>query len=222
MSQEPSAGPPDPPPVAPALAPDPQPAPAPPGPAPYYGPPASYGAPAPGYGPPPHSQHYGAPPAPAPPFRQPYAPRPYPPGFAAGPGGYYPPGFPPPPAAPSRVEPVPGTDFALAYFSVPPTVSGQAVGSLVAGIASVLVSFVVGCFGVTGARAGWGPLVGGAFAVLAAAAGIAAIGLGWFSRGQVARAGGRLVGRGMATAGIVCGAVGLGLTAVAMVLALLI
>ena len=68
---------------------------------------------------------------------------------------------------PSRIDPVPGTDFGLAYINVPPTLSGQAVGSLVAGVASILVSLVVACFGVTGARDGWGPLVGGAFAVLA-------------------------------------------------------
>jgi hypothetical protein len=117
---------------------------------------------------------------------------------------------------------VPGTDFGLAYFTVPPTMSGQAVGSLVAGIASILVSMVVGCFGFAGARDGWGPLVGGAFAILAALAGGAAVGLGWFALGQVKRSGGRLTGRTIALAGMWCGAAGLGLTALAMVLALLI
>ncbi len=239
MSQEPSAGPPgDQQPAPPGWTPQPQPAPSGWGPQAQPAPPPHYGPPPPPYGPPPPAPyygstsppqpHYGAPPGSVPPFGPPAARQPYPPGpYPPGPGGY-PPGFPapppppPPPPAPSRIEPVPGTDFALAYFTVPPTVSGQAVGSLVAGIAAVLVSFVVGCFGVAGARPGWGPLVGGAFAVLAAVAGIAAIGLGWFSRRQVASAGGRLVGRGMATAGMICGAVGLGLTAVAMVLALLI
>jgi hypothetical protein len=117
---------------------------------------------------------------------------------------------------------VPGTDFGLAYFNVPPTVSGQAVGSMVAGILSVVVAFIVGCFGLTGARAGWGPIVAGAFAVLAVVAGLAAMGLGWFSTRQIVAAGGRLTGRGMAVAGISCGAVGLGLTAVALVLSLVI
>jgi hypothetical protein len=117
---------------------------------------------------------------------------------------------------------VPGTEFGLAYFNVPPTVSGQAVGSLVAGILSVVVSLIVGCFGITGARQGWGPVVGGAFAVLAVAAGLTAIGLGWFSVRQITRSAGRLAGRGMAVAGISCGAVGLALTAVAMVLSLVI
>jgi hypothetical protein len=117
---------------------------------------------------------------------------------------------------------VPGTDFGLAYFSVPPTVSGQAVGSLVAGILSIVVALIVGCFGVAGAQAGWGLIVAGAFAVLAVAAGLAALGLGWFSTRQIAGAAGRLTGRGMALAGMSCGAAGLGLTVVALVLSLVI
>jgi hypothetical protein len=125
-------------------------------------------------------------------------------------------------ASQPRIEPVPGTNFGLVYFSVPPTVSGQAVGSLVAGILSIVVALIVGCFGVVGAQPGWGLIVAGAFAVLAAAAGLAAMGLGWFSTRQIARAAGRLTGRGMAVAGISCGATGLGLTVVALVLALVI
>ncbi len=117
---------------------------------------------------------------------------------------------------------MPGTEFGLAYFSIPPTVSGQAISGLVAGILSVVVSLVVGCFGVTGARQGWGPLVGGAFAVLATAAGSAAIGLGWFSVRQITRSEGRLAGLGMAVAGISCGGTGLALTAMAMMLSLVI
>ncbi|NJC84717.1 hypothetical protein HC030_19460 [Planosporangium mesophilum] len=120
------------------------------------------------------------------------------------------------------MEPVPGTGFGLAYYSVPPTVSGQSVGGMVSGILSILVSLVVGCFGLAGARQGWGPLVGGAFAVLAVTVGLAAIGLGWFSVRQITRSAGRLTGRGMAVTGIVCGAVGMVLTALAMVLALMI
>jgi hypothetical protein len=132
------------------------------------------------------------------------------------------PPVPPPASGPARIEPVPGTGFGLAYVSVPPTVSGQAVGSMVAGILSILVSLVVGCFGLAGARSGWGPIVGGAFAVLAAAAGLGAIGLGWFSVRQITRSAGRLAGRGMAVTGVITGIVGLALTTMAMVLALLI
>jgi hypothetical protein len=153
-------------------------------------------------------------------------PVPPPPRFGEQPGGY-PAGFAGPPGpqpipVTARVEPVPGTEFGLAYFTVPPTTSGQAVGSLVTGIASILVSMVVGCLGFGGAKDGWGPLVGGAFAILAALAGAAGIGLGWFALGQIRRSAGRLTGRGIALAGMSCGAVGLGLTALAMVLALLI
>jgi len=123
---------------------------------------------------------------------------------------------------PTHVDPVPGTEYGLAYFNAPPTMVGQAAGSLVVGIASILVSLVVGCFGITGAADGWGPIVGGAFAVLAVLLGLAAVGLGWFGLRQLKRAGGRLAGRGLAVAGMWCGAAGLGLTASAMLLALLI
>jgi hypothetical protein len=129
---------------------------------------------------------------------------------------------PAPVVTPPRIEPVAGTEYGLAYYSVPPVVSGQAVGSMVAGILSIVVSLVVGCFGISGARAGWGPLVAGAFAVLAGVAGVTAIALGWFSTRQITGSGGRLVGRGMAIAGMCCGAAGLVLTVVAMALALLI
>jgi hypothetical protein len=161
-------------------------------------------------------QMYGPPPQQSP--RPLYRPEtPYPP------AGVRPPApRPASPVSPPRIEPVPGTDFGLAYFTVAPTVSGPAVGSFAAGVLSIVVSLIVGCFGIAGARAGWGPVVGGAFAVLAAAAGTAAIGLGVVSMRQITRSAGRLTGRGMAVAGVSCGGVGLMFTAVAMVLALLI
>lgn len=93
---------------------------------------------------------------------------------------------------------------------------------MVAGILAVLVSLIVGCFGLAGAQQGWGPIVGGAFAVLSAALAVGAIGLGWFGVRQITRSGGRLVGRAMAVAGISCGGAGLVLTVIALVLALLI
>jgi hypothetical protein len=171
--------------------------------------------------------------APSPQIRLPHSPPypyPYPPAGPVAVPPYPPPPYPPhqgvrapapaPGSTPPRIEPVPGTQFGLAYFSVPPTISGQAIGSMVAGILSILVSLVVGCFGLAGAQQGWGPIVGGAFAVLAAVAGLAALALGLFSVRQVTRSGGRLAGRGMAITGISCGAAGLALTAVAMVLAL--
>jgi hypothetical protein len=143
--------------------------------------------------------------------------------------------WPPPDAVrpPARVEPVPGTGYGLAIYPAPPATSGQAIGALVAGIASILVSLVVGCFGFAGVAAaaegqygGWGPLVGGAFTVLATFFGLAGVGLGVAGLRQIRaagprtdRIGGRPVGgqqvggqriggRGMAIAGIACGASG--------------
>jgi hypothetical protein len=129
-----------------------------------------------------------------------------------------PPGLP----APVRIDPVPGTPFGIAYLGVPPTVAGQAIGSLVAGVGAIGVATIVACFGVAGARGGWGPLVAGAFAVLGALVGLGAVGLGLFALRQIRRSAGRLTGRGQAVAGIVCGSTGLGLTILAMIWSLLL
>ena len=148
------------------------------------------------------SQHGpGRPPAGAPPYRVPA----------------------PPPRdswrGPTRVEPLPGTTFALGYLSVPPAVSGMAVGSLVVGIASLLVTTLVACFGFSGARAGWGGWVAGAFAVLAGLLGLAGVALGAASLRQIRRGAApgaaeadRRTGRGLAVSGLSCGATGAGLT----------
>lgn len=137
--------------------------------------------------------------------------------------GYQPPVAPPPKEAlrrPVRIEPVPGTPYGLAIYDSPPAVAGQAIGALLAGIAAVLVSFVVSCAGLAAAGsasedqpAGWGPLVGGAFTVLAGFLGLAGIGLGLVgirrTRPGLLAAGQRIGGRGLAIAGLTCGAVGL-------------
>jgi hypothetical protein len=114
---------------------------------------------------------------------------------------------------------VPGTTYALGYLSVPATTSGMAVGSLMAGIASLLVLTLVSCFGFAGARAGWGGSVAGAFAVLAALLGLAGVALGTVSLRQIRRgaapgtaAADRRTGRGLAISGLSCGATGVGLT----------
>jgi hypothetical protein len=109
----------------------------------------------------------------------------------------------------------------VAYLGVAPTVAGLAVGSLVAGIGSILVALIVACFGLAGAESGWGALVGGAFAILGGLVGGAAVALGLVAMRQVARSGGRLVGRGLAIAGISCGGTGVLLTVLAMGVALL-
>jgi hypothetical protein len=112
------------------------------------------------------------------------------------------------------VQAIPGTNFAVVHLDVPPATSGLAVGSLVAGIGSIVVSFVVWCFGLAGASSGWGAWVAGAFAMIAGLAGAAAVLLGVLGLRQIRRAtaGVRVAGRGVAIAGLVCGAVGLGLT----------
>ena len=66
-----------------------------------------------------------------------------------------------------RIEPVAGTDFGLAYARVAPVRSGPGIGSLIVGIASILVAGLEICLGLTGSVKGWGPLVAGAFAILA-------------------------------------------------------
>lgn len=137
--------------------------------------------------------------------------------------------------APVAVDPVPGTPFGVAVVGVAPTTSGPASASLVAGIGAILVSFVVGCFAAVGAQPGWGPVVAGAFAVLAALVGLAAIVLGRLGIRQVRRndvrpyqgapdlsGPGPIQGRGLAVAGTICGGVGLALTGLAMALAVLI
>jgi amino acid transporter len=137
------------------------------------------------------------------------------PGYGQAPPQY--PGFGVPPAPPPnpsamRVDSIEGTQFGVAYPAVPPTSSGTSIASLVAGIISILVSFVVGCFGLTGSTEGWGPAVAGAFAVLAAFIGAGAVGAGINSTRQIRRSGGTVRGRGMAVAGISCGGSGIGLT----------
>lgn len=120
-------------------------------------------------------------------------------------------------ARPVAVQPVPGTPFALALVGVAPISSGPATGSLVAGVASILVSLVVACFGLTGAASGWGPVVSGAFAILAGVAGLGGVVLGLVSLRQVKAGAGQVSGRGMAIAGIICGGLGLLLTVFAFV-----
>lgn len=173
------------------------------------------GHPAPAYFPP--SGH--PPPYPV----QPYPTQPYPvQPFAAGP--------PPVPRearqVPSRVVPVPGTSFGLAYLDVPPSTSGPAVGSLVAGIAAIGVTLVATCFGLAGVADGWGAWVAGAFAVLAGAFGVAGVGLALAGMRQVrrARAHGtiRVTGTGLAVSGLVCGSVGVAGTLLALAGVLLI
>lgn len=127
---------------------------------------------------------------------------------------------------PKRVDPVPGTPFGVVHLDVPPVTSGLAVGSLVAGIASILVSLLVGCFGIAGAQGGWGAWAAGAFTVLGALAGAGGMVAGRLGLRQIRRpappSAVRFSGRGLALAGISCGAAGLVLSLGGLGLALLV
>ncbi|WP_213453137.1 hypothetical protein [Rhizomonospora bruguierae] len=114
-----------------------------------------------------------------------------------------------------------GTPFGLAYLAVPRAVSGMAVGSLVSGIGSVLVSGVVGCLGLAGAQGGWGAAVAGAFTVLACALGAAAGVLGLAGLRQ-ARRDPAVSGRGLAIAGLSCGGTGIALALLLLFAAVLL
>jgi len=124
------------------------------------------------------------------------------------------------------VEPVNGTPFAVVYLDVAPVTAGLAVGSLVAGIGSVMVAIAVGCFGLAGAQGGWGGWAAGAFAILAALLGTAGVVLGLLGQRQIRQAAPppavRFTGRGLAIAGMSCGGAGLAITGLAFALALLL
>lgn len=141
----------------------------------------------------------------------------------------WPPVAPTPPEGawrPERFEAVPGTGFAVAHLAVQPVASGLAIGALMAGIASILVSMLVLCFGLSGAEEGWGAWVAGAFAVLAGLAGLAGVGLGLAARRQIRQSTRqptmRFTGHGLAVGGISCGGTGLGLTLLSLALVLVL
>jgi hypothetical protein len=136
---------------------------------------------------------------------------------------------PPPPDGrwrPERVDPVAGTEFGLVRLQVPPIASGLATGSLIAGIASIGVSFLVLCFGLAGSSDNWGGWVAGAFALLGVLVGGGAATLGVVALRQIRRSRRpgriRFTGRGAAIAGISCGAAGAGISAASLALALVL
>ena len=105
---------------------------------------------------------YGEPSYPGPAY--PGSPYPAPAGYpgSAPPAGY--PYLPPPPLPPIlprgiprlrpvRIDSVPGTPYGIAIPALNPTFSGLAVGSMVAGIGSILVSLAVLCAGISQASA---------------------------------------------------------------------
>jgi hypothetical protein len=138
------------------------------------------------------------------------------------------PAVPPPPPdgrwRPERVDPVAGTEFGLVRLRVAPIASGLATGSLIAGIGSIGVSFLVLCFGLAGSSDNWGGWVAGAFALLGVLVGGGAAALGVVALRQIRRSHRpgriRFSGRGAAIAGISCGAAGAGISAISLALAL--
>jgi hypothetical protein len=107
----------------------------------------------------------------------------------------------------------------VAIPALHPTVSGLAVGSMVAGIGSIAVSLLVLCFGLYGANKGWGPLVAGAFTVLAVVLGGGAIGSAAPAMREIKRSAGQVTGRGLAVTGLACGGTGFGLALLSLLLA---
>ncbi|MFI0792479.1 hypothetical protein ACH4OY_07240 [Micromonospora rubida] len=119
---------------------------------------------------------------------------------------------------------MPGTPFGVVHLDVPPVTSGLAVGSLVAGIVSALVSVLVICLGATADSQGaW---AAGVFTFLGVLAGAAAVVAGLLGTRQIRRPSPppavRFTGRGLALAGISCGAAGLVLSLLGLGLALLL
>jgi hypothetical protein len=123
-------------------------------------------------------------------------------------------------AMPQRIDLVPGTDFGLAYAQLAPITSGQAVGSMIAGIASILVTLVEAAFGIGGAASGWGATVAGAFGILAVVFGSAAIGIGIVARRAIKRSAGALRGNGVGRTGIILGIIGVSLAVFTFVISL--
>jgi hypothetical protein len=119
---------------------------------------------------------------------------------------------------------VPGTAYAIVELDVPPVTSGLAVGALATGIGSILFSMVVLCLGLVGMNSGWGGWAAGAFGLPSGLAGLAAMGLGLVGMRQIRRTppppAMRFTGRGLAIAGLTCGAVGLVGTLIAVLLSL--
>lgn len=155
-----------------------------------------------------------APGAPLHPSGVPFTPPPVPP---PGPDGQW---------RPARVEPVAGTEYGLVQLEVPSAASGLATGALIAGIASILVSVLVLCFGLVGSGESWGGWVAGAFALLAVLFGGGAVAAGLVARRQIRRSGAegrlRFTGRGPAVAGISCGAAGAGIALLSLALSLVL
>ncbi|MEV1144902.1 hypothetical protein [Micromonospora sp. NPDC049799] len=118
-----------------------------------------------------------------------------------------------------------GTPFGVVHLDVPPVTSGLAVGALVGGVVSILVSLLVICIGLV-ARDQGGVWAAGAITLLGALTGAGAAVAGLLGLRQIRRPAAppavRFSGRGLALAGVSCGAAGVLLSLVGLGLALLV
>ncbi|MGA8112876.1 MAG: hypothetical protein WCA46_04340 [Actinocatenispora sp.] len=168
--------------------------------------PAGYGQGGPGQGGYGQAGYGQAPQAPQGPGPAGYAQQSAPPGPPYGAQQAYPPAPGPayqqqPPMAGYGVPGVPQYGVTLPA-STPPN-NGLAIGGMIAGIASVLISLF-----------SWCSIVPAIPSMLAAAAGIV---MGVMARKQIAQAPGQAQGSGMALTGIICGAVGAGLSVIGLI-----
>ncbi|WP_091609176.1 hypothetical protein [Micromonospora mirobrigensis] len=112
----------------------------------------------------------------------------------------------------------------MVHLDVAPVTSGLATASLGVGVVSILISVLVLCFGIGGRSWGGGAWAAGAFTVLGTIAGTAGIVTGLLALRQIRRPVSppevRFSGRGLARAGLTCGAVGVGLSLLGLLLAL--
>ncbi|WP_428967126.1 hypothetical protein [Micromonospora fluostatini] len=113
----------------------------------------------------------------------------------------------------------------MVHLAVPPVTSGLAVGSLVAGIAAILVALLVGCLGAAANSVG-GAWAAGAFALLGVLVGAGAVVAGLLGLRQIRRPPAppavHFAGRGLALAGISCGAAGVVLNLLGLAVGLLV
>ncbi|SCL20019.1 hypothetical protein GA0070616_1877 [Micromonospora nigra] len=120
---------------------------------------------------------------------------------------------------------MPGTPFGMVHLDVAPVTSGLAVGSLVAGVVSVLVGLLVVCIGAVAGRGG-GVWAAAAFALLGLLTGAGAVVAGLLGMRQIRRPAAppavRFTGRGLAIAGVSCGGTGLLINLLGLVLGVLL
>lgn len=105
--------------------------------------------------------------------------------------------------------------FYLVQPRLKPIPSGQAIGSLVAGIGGILGALPGLLF------SAWSPWAGVTFFMMAALLGVGSLLLGGYAKRQVKQAAGGVSGSGIATAGLVLGIIACSLAALTALISLL-